>query len=82
MIDLDYERSREHHPADQDLCHNPFCFGEALVQAGLAMESQEGLLSYIHIYLLTAADCIKHMGDRLKIEACVGDVTCVLEQIK
>lgn len=82
MIDLDYEKSREHHFNDQDLCHNPFSFGEALVQAGFAMESGSGLLSYLHLYFVSAANAISTLGDRLKIEACVGDVTSILEQIR
>jgi hypothetical protein len=82
MIDLDYEKSREHHFDNQDLCHDPFRFGKALVAGGFALESRSGLFSYLHLYLTGAADSINRLGDRLKIEACVGDVTSILEQIR
>lgn len=83
LIDLDYAESwDEKIPNPPALCHNPFRFGENLLTGGFAKVSHAGLLPYLQDRFINVADSITHLGDRLKIEACVGDITYILEQIR
>lgn len=87
LVDLPWERGRE--PGAFDVGDNP-CLSS---QKKLGMMMQNGVMPRTAMektywsegpfqWLMGVAQALKQMRNRIKIEACVGDVTAVLEQIK
>lgn len=83
MIDLHWERGRDAHPSDSTLAHDPFSLGDGLHMGGFALpDKTHGLFGMLKPFFFAAATAIAQLGDKLKIEACVGDITSILEQIR
>ncbi|CAK3981111.1 Hypothetical predicted protein [Lecanosticta acicola] len=65
------------------LGHNPFSLGVSLTAGERqAPAGRTGLYDVIKPFFSSAADAVNRLQERLKVEACVRDITCVLEQIR
>lgn len=84
MVDLEWQRNREDWFVDLDVAHNPFEIGARLDDIGMVIDEvgRRGLFDYVMSWFVAIANCVRILRHRIKIEACIGDVACVLEQIK
>jgi hypothetical protein len=88
LVDLAWEHSRD--PATLfDVGDSPGSFtekiGSKMTEIGFRPRGPISQLSLFDVpahWFISIAQGLKQMRDRIKIEACVGDVTAVLEQIK
>lgn len=87
LVDLPWERDRE--PGAFDVGDNPCTSCHKLMlmmfENGFRPRGAMPQTSWSEApiyWFLSVAQALKQMRDRIKIEACVGDVTAVLEQIK
>ena len=84
FIDLDWQRNREASHADvSSVAHDPFEFGVQLSRVGFnSPDKQGGLLNICAFWFSSVANAFRDIRLRIKVEACVGDVTTVFEQIR
>ncbi|KAK4897959.1 hypothetical protein LTR27_004343 [Elasticomyces elasticus] len=83
MVDLEWLRNRPRGDGvDIDLAEDPYGFGAAVLDLGIPLETGAGLMENVNAWFLMIAACMFQLKNRIKIEACLGDVTAVLEQIR
>lgn len=91
FVDLEWQRNREGWDGlpsteadhmDIDVAHNPFELAIKLVEVRITRKSAKGLFYRTFDWFHSVARAMNQLQGRYKIEACVGDVIQVLEQIK
>ncbi|KAK4956504.1 hypothetical protein LTR10_006030 [Elasticomyces elasticus] len=81
--DLEWLRNRPRGDGvDIDLAEDPYGFGAAVLDLGIPLETGAGLMENVNAWFLMIAACMFQLKNRIKIKACLGDVTAVLEQIR
>ena len=82
FVDLDWQRNKPDEEPEIDVCHNMFDFAADMEKIGFPSRNARGLFDYLQNWFAMVSTAFHELGPRLKIEACVGDVTAVLEQIR
>ncbi|KAK5129040.1 hypothetical protein LTR85_000373 [Meristemomyces frigidus] len=82
QVDLAWQRNRPDDNVDIDVGENPFNFASKMADIGLVPPNPKGLYDYVSYWFLTVASALSSLKSRIKIEACVGDITAVLEQVR
>lgn len=83
FVDLEWQRNREASHTDlSNIGHDPFGFSLQLEEIPVFQTKREGLLQVVATWFHLVATSFQNIKSRLEIEACVGDVNAVLEQIK
>ena len=84
MVDLEWQRNREDWHFDIDVAHDPLELGSRLESIGLVLPegNRRGLVDYTTFWSCHLPTVWRLMKRRIKIEACIGDVSSVLEQIR
>ena len=82
MVDLDWEHNREE--MEIDVGHDPFQLAAGLeyIGFGLVNDGCTGLYDHMSFWFNSVILCLGLMKHRIKIEVCLGDAACVLEQIR
>ena len=82
MVDLLWLH-RQAEDEDLDVTTNPYLFGSKLCDIGFDhIKNVNGMFDYVLPFFDGLAVCLNKLKSRIKIEACIGDVLCVLEQIR
>lgn len=84
MVDLDWQNNREDDYVDIDVANNPFEWASKLDVAGFSMPDgkRKGLFDAVDFWFFSVVHSTMRIKSRIKIEACIGDVSSVLEQIR
>jgi hypothetical protein len=84
MIDLQWQRTRELGEMSVDVSFNPFELGYCLEGMGFGKVFGDayGLFDHIELFFSGVVFCLSFMKNRVEIEACIGDLLGVLEQIR
>ena len=83
QIDLKWLRVLEADRGTIDIAHDPFEFAERILMTGLPPpKNLAGLFSYTSAWFSSVGASIELLRGKIMIEACVGDVTAVLEQVR
>jgi len=90
MIDMDWQRNKEDDVVDLDVANSPFEWAMKLEQIGMTpmtvrhsgVKSSNGLYAHVEFWLGSVVQSLKDIKSRIKIEACIGDVASVLEQVR
>ncbi|KAK4930924.1 hypothetical protein LTR49_002690 [Elasticomyces elasticus] len=83
MVDLEWLRHRPPcEGVDIDLGEDPYGFGDRILGLGILLETGVDFMKDINAWFMVISACLSQMKPFIKIEACLGDVTAVLEQIR
>ncbi|KXS97941.1 hypothetical protein AC578_3388 [Pseudocercospora eumusae] len=82
MVDLDWQRNKPVEEPMLDCGDDIFFFANMLVYSSIAPPRPGGLYDYVEMWFTLVASAFGELKHRLKIEACVGDITAVLEQVR
>jgi hypothetical protein len=88
LVDLAWERSRDptmEFDVGNSAAHFTEKIGKKMMESGFRLRgpmSQMSLFEFPAQWFISLAQGLKQLLGRIRIEACVGDVTAVLEQIK
>ncbi|CZT15456.1 uncharacterized protein RCC_12327 [Ramularia collo-cygni] len=81
FVDLEWQRNREDSHMYLVVNHDPFETGHDLLQAGAKAPEKQGLLNIVSFWFNGICHGFSRMRGRCKVEACIGDIATVLEQI-
>ena len=82
FIDLAWHRNRDPMHPDIDLSQDPFDFAKDLERINFDPPDHAGLFNSLSYWFIFVARALREVRHRVKIEACVGDVANVMEQIR
>ncbi|SMY21890.1 unnamed protein product [Zymoseptoria tritici ST99CH_1A5] len=85
LFDLEWMYSRandEGERTDIDTGESPYTIAAKIEELGIKPRGAQCLYDYVATWLIQIAKAIRELRGRLQVEACVGDLTAVLEQIK
>lgn len=82
FVDLEWQRNREDSHMYLPVNHDPFETGNDLMDAGAKAPEKQGLLNIVSFWFNGVCHGFSRMRDRCKVEACIGDIAVVLEQVK
>lgn len=83
LVDLYWERSRDPDPfMDIDVGDCPFTWCHKAMEAGVKTPKAKSFFDYAAPWFISIAQALRQLHGQIRIEACVGDVTAVLEQIR
>lgn len=81
FVDLEWQRNREDSHMYLVVNHCPFQFGHDLLETGAKAMEKQGLLNIVSFWFNGVSHAFSRMRERCKVEACVGDIATILEQI-
>ncbi|KJX96528.1 putative tetratricopeptide-like protein [Zymoseptoria brevis] len=85
LFDLEWMYSRandEGERTDIDTGESPYTIAAKIEELGIKPRGAQCLYDYVATWLIQIAQAIRQLRGRFQVEACVGDLTAVLEQIK
>ncbi|SMQ48199.1 unnamed protein product [Zymoseptoria tritici ST99CH_3D7] len=85
LFDLEWMYSRandEGERTDIDTGESPYTIAAKIEELGIKPRGAQCLYDYVAPWLIQIAKAIGQLRGRFQVEACVGDLTAVLEQIK
>lgn len=82
MVDLDWQRNKSAQGYDIDVSNDIYKFAAQLGYLGLQPEDACGLYDYFEQWFMAVSVNMRFLAGRYRIEACVGDVTAVLEAVR
>jgi hypothetical protein len=82
FIDLLWQRNREDSQRYVVVDHDPFECGSQFLETGAQAPEKQGLLNITSFWFNGVSHGFSRMKNRCKVEACIGDIATVLEQVK
>lgn len=82
FVDLEWQRNREDSHRYLVVDHDPFEYGFQLLETGAQAPEKQGLLNIVSYFFNGVCHGFSRIRDRCKVEACIGDIAAVLEQVR